>query len=128
MKKRYQKLMQDVQRFMTLQRRFNEKTTFKVSLKNTLISLSYTVFIMMVPTALIINLFIFDALKYVLIALLVIIVFVSVRLYYYFYERFMIHDIEALKALNLTFMFQVERVIVYSILIAFGLIVLGALV
>jgi len=126
MKKRYQQLMQEVNRFLTLQRRFNEKTTIKITLKNTVISLGYSLFILIVPLLIVVNLFIFDYLRYVLIGFIVLIVFAFVRLYYYFYQIKMIHDVKTLERLNVSFMFKVERIIVYIILTVFGLIVLGA--
>jgi hypothetical protein len=126
MKKRYQQLMQEVNRFLTLQRRFNEKTTIKITLKNTVISLGYSLFILIVPLLIVVNLFIFDYLRYVLIGFIVLIVFAFVRLYYYFYQIKMIHDVKTLERLNVSFMFKVERIIVYIILTIFGLIVLGA--
>ena len=128
MKKRYQQFMQQVNRFLTLQRRFNEKTTLKIIIKNTLIALGYTLFILIIPLLIVINLFIFDALRYVLIGFIILIVFAFVRLYYFFYQRKMVEDIKALEGLNLSFMFKVERFIVYTILTVFGLIILGAVI
>ena len=127
MKKKIHALFGEWQRFMTLERRFNEKITFFIALKATIISISYTLIIIAVPVALLINLFIFDALKYGIIVALVTLVFISVRLYYVFYHKKIVIFHPSIETLNLTFMFKVERILIYSVLIAFGLIILGAL-
>ena len=126
--KRYMKhIFNEWQRFLTLQRRFNSKVTFVMILKSVSLSLFYTVFIFLIPILLLVNLLIYDALKYIIIAMLIILVFVSIRVYYVFFIKSITQLNASLKALNLDFMFKVERLLVYSILIIFGLIILGAL-
>ena len=126
--KRYMKdIFNEWQRFLTLHRRFNSKVTFVMILKSVSLSLFYTVFIFLIPILLLVNLLIYDALKYIIIAMLIILVFVSIRVYYVFFIKSITQLNASLKALNLDFMFKVERLLVYSILIIFGLIILGAL-
>lgn len=127
MKKYINYLLNEWQRFLTLQRRFNTKVTFVMILKSVSLSLFYTIFIILIPILLLVNLLIYDALKYMIIAMLVMLVFISIRVYYAFFIKHIIQMNTSLKSLNLEFMFKVERVLVYSIILIFGLIILGAL-
>lgn len=127
MKKYINYLLNEWQRFLTLQRRFNTKVTFVMILKSVSLSLFYTIFIILIPILLLVNLLIYDALKYMIIAMLVMLVFISIRVYYAFFIKHITQMNTSLKSLNLEFMFKVERVLVYSVIIIFGLIILGAL-
>ena len=127
MKKYINHLLNEWQRFLTLQRRFNTKVTFVMILKSVSLSLFYTVFIFLIPILLLVNLLIYDAYKYIIIAMLVILIFISIRVYYAFFIKNITQLNSSLKSLNLDFMFKVERVLVYSVIIIFGFIILGAL-
>ena len=127
MKKYINHLLNEWRRFLTLQRRFNTKVTFVMILKSVSLSLFYTVFIFLIPILLLVNLLIYDAYKYIIIAMLVILVFISIRVYYAFFIKNITQLNASLKSLNLDFMFKVERVLVYSVIIIFGFIILGAL-
>ena len=127
MKKYINHLLNEWQRFLTLQRRFNTKVTFVMILKSVSLSLFYTVFIFLIPILLLVNLLIYDAYKYIIIAMLVILIFISIRVYYAFFIKNITQLNASLKSLNLDFMFKVERVLVYSVIIIFGFIILGAL-
>lgn len=128
MKRKMKHLFNEFQRFLTLQRRFNQKVTTWMAIKAAIMSISWVTIIMLIPVLLSINLLIFDGLKYVILGFLIIALYVSVRLYYIFYKKLIVTYKPEAKLLNLSFMFKIERILIYIVLTILGIIILSAII
>lgn len=128
MKTLYNKVSQLFQRYKVTNKRLHQIIDSKTAFKATLFSIIMSLFIISLPIAIIINMFIFTKLTIFLSILIVILILLWVYLYYIFYFILLRNYDDRVNDLNTTYIFWVETSLINFILLWISIVVLSILI
>lgn len=110
------KIKSHYKRYTTLSRRLDRMVTTKSVIKATLFSIVISAFVVLIPTLIIINLFIYSKLMIFLSICLGLIAIMFIVCYYYVYYTLLANYHDQIKQLNITLMKWTETALVSTIM------------
>lgn len=119
------KWIQELNRYMKLQKQFSHEISSFVMLKTVVSSIGVAILVLLIPVLIGINFIIFVQLRYYLLLYFMLLGLIFIEVYYLQFKKWIVVFDEKIQKLNLKFMFLVERrIIQFIFFIIFGLIIL----